>query len=187
MKFQQAFEKALKEHIFIRIYTEEPDNECYDGIIVALTDDYLIMLQELDYEFDGYQLIPRNQVSGHRQSDVESFSQRLMTANGDFLTSNVPDWITYSENYKDIFNQILAKCPWIRVGWVCPNCDNIHYDVGNIKSTDDDTISVVLYDRDGQSSGEMGWSMSKVYSLEFNTKFLKRFSQFIEMELATIQ
>lgn len=187
MKFQQTFEKALKEQQFIRVYTEEPDNERYDGVIVCLTDDFLVLLQELDYEFDGFILLPRKQVSGYRASDVESFSHKLMTSNGDFDLNHVPEWLKQSNSYDDVFTRILAETPWLRVGWVCPSCDNIHYSVGNIKSADDDSISVVLYDKNGEIDSEMGWSMNKVFSMEFKSNFLRRFGQFIEKEQATIQ
>jgi hypothetical protein len=186
MKFQQAFEQAQIEQSFIRIYTEEPDSGCYDGLIMALTNDYLIILQELDYEFDGYQLIPRQQVSGYRQSDVEQFSHKLMLASGEFNT-DTPDWIKNSQSYEEILGHIINELPWSRVAWVCPSCENIHFSMANLKSVDDDSISVVVYDKNGESDGEMGWSMNKVYAMEFNTRLVHKFGRYIEQEIATIQ
>ncbi|MCB1582477.1 MAG: hypothetical protein KDI92_05380 [Xanthomonadales bacterium] len=186
MKFQQAFEQALKEQSFIRIYTEEPDCDYYDGLIMTLTHDYVIILQELDYEFDGYVLIPRQQISGYRQSDVEQFSHKLMLASGEFNT-DTSDWIKNSQSFEDVFSQIMNELPWLRVTWVCPNCDNIHDSVANIKSVDDESISAIIYDMTGETDGEMGWSMNKIYSVEFKTRLLERFGRFIEQEITTIQ
>ena len=187
MKFQQPLTQAKNEQSFIRIYTEGPDNDCYDGIILCLNDNFLILTQELDYEFEGYVLIPRKQISGYRQSDIESFSQRLMTAAGDLAEINAPDWLTQSETFNDIFSAILSTHPWLRVAWVCPSCDNIHHDVGLLKSCDDDSIAVEIYDNNGDNDGEMGWSMNKVFALEFESKFLKKFGHFIKMNDSTIQ
>lgn len=180
MKFQKILAQAKIEQSFIRLYTEAPDNDYHDGLIVCLNNDFLILIQELDYAFEGFVLIPRKQISGYRQSDVESFSQRLMKSNNDIPASSIASWVINSKTYNDLFSGIMSSHPWLDVAWVCPNCTNIHYDIGKLVSNDDDSIGVQLYENSGHKIEEMGWSMNKIFSIKFETNFLNKFGRYID-------
>ena len=180
MSFQKQFLKAFMKKKFISIHTEQPDNDSYDGIIVALTQSYIIIAQELDYEFDGYVLIPRCNICGYRQSDVEQFSYNLMKSSGDITQLEIPNWMQQSKTNENAFSAIMSHNPWMRISWVCPNCDDIHVDVGKLIAYDDESISMDLYHKNGSYQGEMGWAMNKIYALEFDAKFLVKFANYFK-------
>ena len=187
MKFEQPLNKAFKDKSIIRIYTEEPDADCYDGLIVCLTDEFLVLAQELDYEFEGFVMIPRDQIDSYCQTPVEAFSQKLMTFTGDIERLTTPEWLVNCTSFDDFFSGILSNNHWTCSAWVCPSCDNIHSDVGMIQSYESGAISVETYDKTGTSTGEMGWSMKKIYSIEFGAPYLLKLGQFLEMNHSTIQ
>ena len=180
VSFERKLNESYKWKKILQITTERPDNRDYDGIVVCIAGEFIILAQEVDYVFDGYVIIPRNKIAYFEEREEQEFSYQLLLDSGAIKRLNPEKWIAECRTYKDIFTHLLQTNRWLSVNWICPRCDEIHIDTAYLKDSDNQSLSVELYNRAGQSQGEMGWVVSKIFSIEFNSGYTDKFGYFLD-------
>lgn len=180
MSFKRKLNESLKWKKILQVTTERPDNRDYDGIVVCIANEFIIMAQEIDYVFDGYVLIPRSKIAYFEEREEQEFSYQLLLDSGAIQSLSPPSWIESCRTYQDVFDQLKKNHPWLSVNWVCPRCDNIHVDTALLKDSDNHSLSVEMYNRAGSSLGESGWVVDKIFSMEFNSGYTSKFGYFVD-------
>ena len=180
MSFERKLNESLKWKKILQITTERPDNRNYDGIVVCIAPEFIILAQEIDYVFDGFVLIPRNKIAYFEEREEQEFSYQLLLDSGAIQQLSPPDWIGHCRTYRDVFDHIKRQHPWMTVNWVPPRSDDIQVDTALLKDSDNHSLSVELYNRAGHSIGEAGWVVSKIFSMEFESGYTNKFGYFVD-------
>ena len=78
MSLATAFKKSLRNKHLMKFMTKHPEQDCFYGVVLQERENYIILGQEKDFQFDGIVLFPKRVIKGYRDSKFEDCSNKII-------------------------------------------------------------------------------------------------------------
>ena len=127
---------SLKNRSIIRLKYQAETEENYDGIVVQVTSNVVVIACEKDFEFDGYQVLLRDRIKGYRNSKYEKCCTQIMSQNNQLNKIQPPKWVYDIDDLKSAVNKIEKHRIWPAVETIY-NSESDFY-IGQITSINSD-------------------------------------------------
>ncbi len=112
MKLTDVYKKSIKKKWLVRLKTKHPDGDCYDGIVLKETKDFVVLYSLNDFEQDGIVVLAKKFISGFRDGKFEKCFNAIVRFNGQFKKVRMPKWLAKCETFEDVFRKCLKLEIW---------------------------------------------------------------------------
>src|SRR4051812_31166019 len=106
------YRKSLQNRWCLRLKTNHPDGDKYDGIITHIKRRFIVLRQADNFEFDGIVVLPKRVVSGYRDDKFERCFNAILRLNGQLDRCNQPEWLEECRSLPELFRQLKARDIW---------------------------------------------------------------------------
>ena len=65
----------------MRFKTRHPDGDNYDGVVIHIAPNFIVVREVVDFEFDGVQVLPKKVIRGFRDGKFEECGNAIMRQN----------------------------------------------------------------------------------------------------------
>lgn len=155
-------------------------DEEYDGIVVHRGDDVIILQEETDLEFDGYQIFLINEVSEVRFNGFDAVNNEILQNNGELEKLKALNWFGCVDSYAEVLKVCCSSKIWpaieIDVG------DDAAFYIGIIKEAGESTFTLHPYDAMGVWEDESVFDYSDVVRMEFDSRYINHFNNFMKCQ-----
>ena len=84
---EQSYRKSVEERWSMRFRTRHPEGDNYDGVIVHIGQHFIVVREEIDFEFDGIVVLPKKVIRGVRDGEFERCANKILeTKRGAFAS-----------------------------------------------------------------------------------------------------
>ncbi len=178
MGLQRKFKKSLDEKWCMRFKTRHPEGDKYDGVVLQLTKDLVVLGQERDFEFEGIHVFPRNSIKGYRDNKFDACCNRILSDNGQIKLFQVPSWLSTCESFHQLASMLAERDIWPAVEVVFADGGSALY-LGPIVEIKKNHFLLNCYDAAGKWEKVYRIDFDELYRLEFGTKYTGHFNHYM--------
>ncbi|MEO6589938.1 MAG: hypothetical protein ABIP06_11605 [Pyrinomonadaceae bacterium] len=178
MNLEKKIKKSLTKKWRIRLKTSHPDKDNYDGVVICNKSDFVVLREEIDFEFNGVVFIPKRFIKSIRDGKYDKCGNEILRQNGQLEQLNVPDWIFECENLNQILDSLKSQDIWAAIEIVSNK--NSSFYIGPITKIGKRNFRLHCYDAAGKWESEYKLPISGIFKIEFDSKYCNYFNAFMK-------
>lgn len=132
--------KSLKKKRPVKLLTNHPDGQSFEGIVIYLTKSLIVIREIKDLEIDGVVAFPRQAISNVIDCPVESQKKELMKRDSNERAEKMTKWLKKVKNIKDLIGYPYKSGEWVAVETVRDDDSTVF--VGSIQDFSGKTFCV---------------------------------------------
>jgi hypothetical protein len=179
MSFENKFKKSLTKQWSMRFETTHPENDNYDGVIIHIKEDFVILAQQNDFEFDGIIILPKKFIKNIRDGKYDKCCNQIMRFNGEIQKLTTPDWLDSCDTIYQILETMKAQDIWGAVEIIFGQEAESAFYIGPITEVNNEQFSLKCYDATGKWEKEYHLSFNEIFKIEINSKYCNNFNAFM--------
>lgn len=185
MSLSEKIVKSFKRKAVIRLKTRHPEGDRYDGLVIHIAQNFVVLAEEVDFCFDGIIVLPKRIISGYRDGKFERCTNRIMQHNGNIKKLKSPKWIEKCGSLAEILSALKAKDIWPNIETIYGYGRNLDTDfyIGQIVDVEDRCFRIRHYDAAGEWEGEVEIDYNDLFRIEFNDSYSVRFNEYMKAKL----
>jgi len=185
MSLAKKYKKSFDGHWCLRFKTRHPDNDAYDGVVTHITRDFIILREEVDFEFDGIIILPKKSIKGYRDSKYETCCNEILRENGAMKKCHSPRWLDSCETLSQVFAQMKSRDIWPGVETLFNEGKENAFYIGPITRTEDHYFYILCYDAAGKWEKEYQLTYEEVFRIELNSRYCDNFNAYMRRRDST--
>ncbi len=171
--------KSLNDKYCIRLATNHPDKEAYDGIVIHKTRSLVVICEIHDFEVDGIIAFPRIRIEKVMDSDLEECENKIIRMNDEIRNIKKPKWLGKMNSIGELIQYLCKKKIWPAIEIIHKDNESALY-VGPITKAGRTKFSIYCYDAAGDWEQEYTLNNSDVFRVEFNSKYTNHFNSYMK-------
>jgi hypothetical protein len=180
MSLEPKYKKSLTQQWSMRFETLHPDSDNYDGVIMNIKPDFIILCEQTYFDFDGINILFKQFIKRVRDGKYDKCCNEILRYNGAIKKLRVPKWLTDCETIQQIFNVAKRRDIWLGIEIVFNEGTNSAFYIGPITDVCDDYFSIKCYDAAGKWEKEYQLDYTEVFRIEFDSKYCNSFNAFMK-------
>ena len=178
MGLQRKLKKSLDEKWCMRFKTRHPEGDKYDGVVLHLTKEFVVLGAECDFEFDGIHVFRRSAIKGYRDNKFDACCNQILSDNGQSKLFQVPSWLSTFETFHQLASMLAERDIWPAVEAVFADGGSALY-IGPITEIKKNHFFLNCYDSAGKWEKEYRIDFNEVFRFEFGTKYTEHFNNYM--------
>ncbi len=179
-RLERKFQKSLNERWLLRFSTIHPDGGNYYGIVVAIRSEFIVVCDDSEFEFNGFQIFPKQSITEVRDGRVEACINRIIRSNQALETVTTPQWISECEGIVDVLHSIHRQDIWPIVESLYENKQKTAFYIGPITKVGDHSLWLRCYDGDGKWEKRYELDYSDIFRIEFGSRYERHFNAYMK-------
>ena len=184
-RLERKFLKSLNEQCVLRFSTIHPEGDHYDGIVIAIKPDFIVVCVEQDWEFDGIQFFPKRSIRGIRDGKFEACANQIVRGNNALSQVVLPEWLTECHCLADVLQAMQQQEFWPAVETLADNEQDYIFYLGPITKLGKKSFYIHAYGADGQWEREHEIEHSDVFRIEFRSRYCDHFNNYMKSQPVT--
>ncbi len=180
MSKNSMYRKSLKKQWATRFKTIHPDGDCYDGVVVKENENFIVLLSEENFEFDGIVILPKSVIKGYRDSRFEKCLNRILCHNGQIKKVKIPTWLENCVSLEDILRQFNRRNIWPIVEILHDKKKDSSLYIGPILKGNHNEFCLHCFDASGKWEKKYIIQYKEIFKLEFGSKYCRYFNSFMK-------
>jgi hypothetical protein len=186
MSFERKFKKSLSEQWCMRFETLHPDDDNYDGVITHIKTDFIVLREEIDFEFDGIIILPKRFIKSVRDGKYDKCCNEVIRFNKTINKLHTPKWLDKCETIQQVLSVVKKRDIWLGVETVFSEGTDSAFYIGPITNITDEGFSIKCYDSAGKWEKEYQLDFDEVFRIEFDSKYCNYFNAFMKSKTMTV-
>jgi len=162
----------MKASDFRKIVREGIDPDPLYGIVLRESDNLTLVARELDFVFDGYQVVRKADVTASTSTAGNKYGFKLLKAEGALSSIAVPDVDLGS--WRDLFSSLgTGRFVWLE------NETTGDFTVGPIVRVNPKSVRVHYFDAAGKWQDGQTFKYEDITTVQFGTRYLNLHAKYI--------
>ena len=184
-RLERKFLKSLNEQCVLHFSTAHPHADHYDGVVMAIKPDFIVIREERDWEFDGIQIFPKRSICDIRDGKFEACANRIVRGNNVLSQVVIPEWLTECQCLADVLQAMQQQEFWPAVETLADNDRDYFFYLGPITKLGKKSFAIHAYDADGQWEQEYEIEHSEVFRIELESRYCDHFNNYMKSQPVT--
>lgn len=180
VSLKQKLTRSQQEKWYLRLLTDHPSGDSYDGIVVHQATDFVVLREMQDFESDGLIVLPRKHLTGHRDGRFERCGNAILKLNRAHNRLRVPRWLRSCDSLPAIMAALQARDIWPAVEVTYDKGNQTAVYLGVIESVDKSGFSIKGYSASGTWEKRTRIEMDEVFRLEFDSRYCNHFNAYMK-------
>lgn len=172
------FHKSLDDRWFMRFRTRHPEGDDYDAVILHVAQQFVIMREVDDFEFDGIIVLPKKFIRGVRDGKFERCANEILRQNGELKRLKVPSWIAGCATIKDLLTTLMKRSTWPAIEMLFDDGSTALY-LGPVESVSVEGFKTQCYDAAGEWENGYWFRWDELFRIEFDSRYCKHFNRYM--------
>lgn len=177
------FRKSLKEHWSMRFRTRHPDGDNYDGIVIAIGRDFVVVREEIDFEFNGMVLLRKGALRGVRDGRFEACTNEILQRTRMSDRLRAPTWVTKCATVEDFVAALMKRSIWPGIEMLFSDGSTAFY-LGPVKSVSELGFVMKCYDAAGKWEKDYFLRWSEIFRIEVGSRYCRHFNRYMQAKIA---
>jgi len=166
-----------KKYCKIKRLIDQTSIEFAKGYIVDYSDNFLLLQETIDFEIDGYSIIPMNTITEIIFSNKDKYFHKIMELEG--LVNKIQNQYKIDlTNWNSILKSIRKL--GFKVIIENENPDDLSFDIGPITKITDSAVYIRYFDPQGfldAKSTKITWDL--ITKVQFDTRYINIFGKYL--------
>jgi hypothetical protein len=162
----------------MRFKTRHPDGDNYDGVIVHVGRAFVVLREEVDFEFDGLVLLPKKLIRGFRDAKYETCANQILKQNGQLRRLKTPSWVTGCDTIPDFLRAVMQRKIWPGIEMLFEDGSTAYY-LGPVTGVSKDGFRTDCYDAAGHWEGGYSLGYDEILKIEFGSRYCRHFNRYM--------
>lgn len=178
------FELRLKNHItakdIVKIERElEGEDLSCSGFIIDYSSDFLLIQNEIDFQLDGFSIVPTYTVAKIRCNKTDKFHKSILKKERIFEKDYGLTFTVELIDWKTIFKSLKTNNKIVSIEDEAN--DETYYIIGHIVRVNQKTVSIQYFDSMGQLDGESTKvRYEDITMLNFDNRYINTYSKYLK-------
>ena len=181
-RLELCYRKSLEGRWSMRFKTRHPDGDNYDGVILHIGEQFVVMREERDFEFDGLIVLPKKVVRGVRDGEFERCANEILRHNGELARLKVPSWIGRCATISDILVTAAKRRIWPGIEMLFNDGSTAFY-LGPIESVSGEGFETRCYDAAGKWEKRYSLRWEEIFRVEIGSRYCTHFNKYMRARL----
>jgi hypothetical protein len=161
----------------VRLITNHPDGDNYDGIILGVSENLVILQEENGFAFGGVVALPLNRIKGRRLGSLEHLRDQVVAENGQFKKLIRYSWLRAVKNIEQILKECARRKIWPIVETIRKRKTALF--IGPITQVGPKEFSIFCYDANGKWEKEYLLNYREIFKVEIFDSYSTHFNRFM--------
>ncbi|MCI0491253.1 MAG: hypothetical protein L0229_32075 [Blastocatellia bacterium] len=180
MGLARKYRKSLDEQWSLRFKTRHPDGDAYDGVVTHIKPGFIVLLEEADFEFDGFVILPKKYIKGFRDGKYERCCNQILRENGAIKKIRPPRWLDSCETIPQVLTTLMQRGVWPGVETIFNQGKKSAFYLGPITRVTDKRFFLKCYDAAGKWEGIYKLKCEEIFRIEFDSRYCKHFNAYMK-------
>ncbi len=181
-RLERKYLKSLCEQCVLRFSTNHPDGDCYDGVVMAIKPDFIVVCEERDWEFDGIQIFSKQAITDVRDGKYEACANRILQGSKTLSQLVLPGWLDACQNLTEVLQALQEQEIWPAVELLCDRHRKGEFSLGPIIKVGKHSFWTHGYGADGQWGKPSQIENSDVFRIEFGSRYCNHFNDYMKSQ-----
>ena len=162
----------------MRFRTRHPDGDNYDGVVIHIARDFIVLREERDLEFDGMVLLRKSALRGVRNARFEACTNDILH---EARTSNrvqAPKWVTKCTTVEAFLVALMKRSIWPGIEMLFGDGSTAFY-LGPVKSVSADGFVTKCYDAAGKWEKDYTLRWNEIFRIEVGSRYCRQFNRYM--------
>jgi hypothetical protein len=181
MSLSKKYLKSKGLKWLLKFKTAHPDGNNYDGVVTHIRRNFIVMREELDFDFNGVVVLAKRGLSGCRDGKFEECNNRILRQNGNIKKAKSPRWLNNCSSMVDVLKQLHKRDIWpmIDLLYQLDGKTEAENFLGQITRVEDDLVWIRDYDAAGCWGEEWDLDIGDVFRIEFDDAYSSQFNAYM--------
>ena len=184
-RLERKFLKSLNEQSVLRFSTIHPEGDHYDGVVMAIKPDFIVVREEQNWEFDGIQVFPKRSIREIRDGKFEACANQIVRGNNAISQVVMPEWFTDCQCLADVLRTMQQQEIWPAVETLTDKYRDYYFYLGPITKLGKSSFCIHAYGADGKWEKEYEIKHSDVFRIEFESRYCDHFNNYMKSQPVT--
>lgn len=185
MGLRKKYKKSLEEKWCMRFKTRHPDGDAYDGVVLHLTREFVVLGEIGNFEFSGIQIFPLSAIKGYRDNKFDDCYNRILSTNGQLKRVRAPAWISSCQTLAQVVSAMAKRDIWPAVELVFAKKRSALY-IGPIVAVEKGGFYINCYDAAGKWEKVYWMKFNEVFRLEFGSAYTEHFNTYMRHQVVSL-
>jgi hypothetical protein len=182
MSLASKYKKSLDEQWCTRFKTGHPGGDRYDGVVMQIKPDFIVLREEEAFEFDGVVILAKKFIKGFRDGKYERCVNQILRENGAIKKLRAPRWLDSCETLQQVLTTLMRRDIWPGVEIVYNEGADSAFYLGVISGAEDEQFSIRSYDAAGKWEKNSVLDYDEIFKIEFNSKYCNHFNAHMKLK-----
>lgn len=180
MSLKQKQQKSLKDKWSLRFLTTHPHGDNYDGIVVHIGSDYIVLREETDFEFDGLIALPTKYLDGYRDGPFERSRNAILRLQRAEPRLRVPRWLRACDTLPALLARLQEREIWPAVEVLTDQGKSCAVYLGALQEVAESGVVLKGYDAAGKWEKPTHIDFDEVFRVEFDSRYCNHFNAYMK-------
>jgi hypothetical protein len=176
MSLARKYKKSLDEQWCARFKTGHPGGDKYDGVVMQIKPDFIVLREEEAFEFDGVVILAKKFIRGFRDGKYERCANEILRENGAIKKLRVPRWLDSCEAIPQALAAMMRRDIWPAIEIIYNEGGDSAFYLGVITGIEDEQFSIKSYDAAGKWEKNFVLSYEEIFKIEFDSRYCNHFN-----------
>ncbi len=179
---EQSYRKSVEERWSMRFRTRHPEGDNYDGVIVHIGQHFIVVREEIDFEFDGIVVLPKKVIRGVRDGEFERCANKILRQNGALSRLKVPSWVVRCATMRDVLTTLMKGAIWPGIEMLFEDGSTAFY-LGPVESVSKDSFETKCYDATGEWENQYSFRWKELFRVEVGSRYCTHFNKYMRAKM----
>lgn len=171
--------KSLDERRGVHFQTTHPDGDAYRGVVTHLRPGFVVLREEVDFEFDGFLVLPRRSIKSVRDGKYERCANDILRQRGALKRLRPARWLDPCATLPELIAALMRRRVWPAVETLpAPGGESSLY-LGPLTGVGGDSFTLWCYDAAGRWEAEYEIGYAEVFRIEFDSRYCRHFNAYM--------
>ena len=175
----EDFLRSKLKHQTLMVYTDHPEGEEYNGIVLGVSDSLLVFQDTSEFELEGISVLPIEHIVEVRNSWRERVYDKVLLHHNKLTDLNQDTWIHKLSNLRDVLIAVKEKDIWPAIEILDGDDDTLLY-MGKITEVGAEDFTIYSYDSLGNWERETTIEYEDIFCIQIFNKYTERFNSYVK-------
>jgi len=174
----EDFLRSKLKHQTLMIYTDHPEGEEYNGIVLGISGSLLVFQDTSEFELEGISILPLAHIVDVRNGWRERVYDKVLLHHDKLSDLNRDTWIRNLSELRDAIIAIKEKDIWPAIE-IMDGDDTLLY-MGKITDVNAEDFTIYSYDSLGNWERETKIDYEDIFCIQVFNKYTDRFNSYVK-------
>lgn len=164
----------------MRFNTTHPGGDSYDGVVVAVGEDFIALREEEGFVFDGIQVLPSRVIDSVRDDRYDRCANEIIRVNGNLNRLKCPAWLLKCSSLNDVISSVNRRSIWPAIEVLSDDGNEGVLYLGPITHMEDVSFKLHCYDATGKWEREYKLNLGELFRIEFDSNYCNNFNRYMQ-------
>jgi len=154
----------------------------YDGIVAHLGDDFAVLNEFVDFEFDRITVLPSRLITACRDDRYDRSTHEILEHNRQIRRARIPAWMSRCRSMSDVIDGLMRRDIWPGIQTVSSDQFLSAFYLGPILERDADSLSLYCYDAAGKWEKPYDIPILQICEIRVGDSYSRHFNRFMKSQ-----